>query len=287
MSSRCRNFILLVMLIALASPSVARQEPSRRVLRIAADPNNLPFSDDHFNGFENKIARLIADDLNADLDYTWRPQRRCFFREMFKEGNCDIVMGVPDGFERALTTQPLYRSAYSFVHRAARTDLADLKSLDDSRLRSLKIGVQLIGADGANSPPAHALQRRRMIDNLVGFPIYGDYANDAPPARIIDAVANREVDVAIVWGPVAGFFAKKQTESLTVTPLAEQLDPPALPLAFDICIGVRKNNPALRDEIEFVLLKRRADIEKILREFGTPIVVRDSQISPHLKDETR
>jgi mxaJ protein len=279
MSSRCHNGLLVVMLLALIIAPAARARPDqpKRLLRIAADPNNLPFTDDQRRGFENKIAELIARDLHADIQYTWRAQRRCFFREMFKEGDCDLAMGVPNDFDRALTTQPYYRSAYSFVVRKDRADLADLRSIDDPRLRALKIGVQLIGVEGANTPPAHALQRRNLIDNLVGYPVYGDYAQDMPPARIVQAVAAREIDVAIVWGPLAGYFAKQeQSDPLIVTPLAEQFDPPALPLAFDISIGVRKSNPALRDEIDAVLVNRRAEIEQILRDFGVPIVVRTS-----------
>jgi mxaJ protein len=269
--------ILIAMMIALVAPAGARP---KRVLRIASDPNNLPFSDDQQRGFENKIAELIARDLDADIEYVWRPQRRCFFREMFKEAECDLVMGVPNDFDRALTTQPYYRSAYCFVVRKDRNDLVDLKSIDDARLHSLKIGVQMLGIEGANTPPAHALQRRNLIDNLVGFPVYGDYAQDAPTAGIVQAVAAGEVDVAIVWGPLAGYLAKlEQSNPITVTPLDEQFDAPALPLAFDISIGVRKSNPALRDGVDSILQRRRADISKILSDYAVPVVVRASHES--------
>jgi mxaJ protein len=277
-------------MLMLLAPATARQAPQqhRRVLRIGADPNNLPFTDNEGHGFENQIAKLIASDLDADIEYVYRPQRRCFFREMLKEQQVDLVMGVPNDFERSLTTQPYYRSAYAFVVRQDRRDLADLKSIDDPRLRNVKIGVQLIGDDGANAPPAHALQRRNLIDNLVGFPVYGDYAQEMPPARIVQAVAAGEIDVAIVWGPLAGYYAKLERQTpLIVTPLQEQFDPPALPLAFDISIGVRKADPALRDQVDLILQRRRADIAKILSDYGVPVVVRTShQVEPGKTDST-
>jgi ABC-type amino acid transport substrate-binding protein len=139
-----------------ASPRI--NADGRRVLRVAADPNNLPFSNQRLEGFENKLAALVAKDLGAELEYSWRAQRRGFFREMLKEGRCDLVMGVPAGFEMGLTTKPYYRSSYVFVTRKDR-DLK-LASLDDSALTNLTIGVQLVGDDGANPPAAHALARR-------------------------------------------------------------------------------------------------------------------------------
>src|SRR4051812_33001916 len=174
---------LLVLLVTLTNPtsSAADPAPSRRVLRIAADPNNLPFSNERREGFENKIADLLAQELVAEIEYTWHAQRRGFFRETLKDGNCDLVLGVPNHFERALTTQPYYRSSYVFVFR---TDSGlSLQSLDDPALRGLRIGVQLVGNDGADTPPAHALARRGIITNMVGFTLYGNYRDPNPPAR--------------------------------------------------------------------------------------------------------
>src|SRR5690348_4579607 len=167
MSSRCRRgrrssaagswafLCLSALLLPEPKLAVAQQTPSQhRILRIAADPNNLPFSNERREGFENKIAELIARELNADLQYVWRAQRRGFFRETLKEGNCDLVMGVPAQFEQALTTVPYYRSTYVFVSRTDK-HLA-LRSLDDPVLHRLKIGAQLVGNDGVNTPPVHA-----------------------------------------------------------------------------------------------------------------------------------
>jgi quinoprotein dehydrogenase-associated probable ABC transporter substrate-binding protein len=245
-------------------------EPAARVLRISADPNNLPFTNDRLEGFENKIAQLVADDLHAGVEYHWRAQRRGFFRHALKEDECDVVLGVPSRFERALPTTPYYRSTYCVVTRADR-NLGDLRALDDPRLRGLKIGVQVIGDDGASTPPAHALARRGIVQNIVGYSVIGDYRDANPPARIMDAVAKGEVDVAIVWGPLAGYFAGKQPVKLNVVPLTDEADPASgLPFAFDISMGCRNPDKALRDEINAVIARRRPEIERILDEYKVP-----------------
>lgn len=262
----CSGF-RLCLLIATAtfctrSPAFADQI----ILKIAADPNNLPFSNNRQEGFENKIAALLAHELGAELQYVWRAQRRGFFRETLKDGECDIVMGAPARFERALTTFPYYRSRYVFVSREE--EQINLTSFDDPLLRSTRIGVHLIGDDGFNTPPAHALAERGIITNLVGFTLYGDYAEPNPPARIVDAVAKGNLDVAVIWGPFAGYFAKQQSVPLKVSPVVRGTNDP--PLAFEIAIAVRKGKNELRDRLNQALQRRSGDIEKILAEYGIP-----------------
>lgn len=257
--------------VATAAPTQSPTTQPQRVLRIAADPNNLPFTNDRLEGFENKLAELIARELNARVEYTWHAQRRGFFRETLKgEQPADLVLAVPARFERALTTSPYYRSSYAFVTRKDR-DL-HIESLDDPILKQLKVGVQLIGEDGFNTPPAHALARRGIVDNVVGYSVYGDYAQANPPARIVDAVAKGDIDVGIVWGPLAGYFAQREGVPLDVVPVTPVFDPPALPLAFDIAMGVRKGDKALRDEIEGVLRRKHGEVERILDAYGVPRV---------------
>ncbi len=205
--------------------------------------------------------------MDVEIRYAWRAQRRGFFREALKGGECDLVLGVPSGFERAATTAPYYRSTYVFVTRKDRG--LDIRSFDDPRLKSLKIGVQLIGDDGANTPPAHMLGARGLIGNVVGFTVYGDYAEPNPPARIVDAVADRRVDVAVVWGPLAGYFARGR-DDLALVPVAPEAGPGALPMAFDIGMGVRKGDKALRAEVDAILAARRHEIGKILDAYGVP-----------------
>ena len=239
-----------------------------RELRVCADPNNLPFSNERREGFENRIAELVARDLHANLRYTWWAQRRGFLRSTLKAGLCDVVMGLPSDAEMALPTRPYYRSTYVFVSRADRH--LDVRSLDDPRLATWRVGVQIIGDDYANAPPAHALARRGIVNNVVGYSVYGDYAQPNPPARIVEAVARGDVDVAIVWGPLAGYFADKQAVPMRVVPLLEETDKDGLRYAFDICIGIKKNREDLRDQVDQILIKRKKDIDAILDSYHVP-----------------
>jgi quinoprotein dehydrogenase-associated probable ABC transporter substrate-binding protein len=252
-----------------AEPTPAtRPSPSPNVLVIGADPNNLPFTNDRLEGFENKIAQIIADELGMTIQYDWRAQRRGFFRHTLKQGEAELVLGVPKGFDMALTTAPYYRSTYAFVYRKDRN--LHVRSFDDPDLRNLKVAVQLVGNDGVNTPPAHALARRGIITNVVGYTVYGDYRDETPPARIMDAVVNRDVDLAVVWGPLAGYYTKSHNAPLEVVPVSPDLDPPALAMAFNIAMGVRKGNTALKDRLDAALTRRRADIRKILDDYGIP-----------------
>jgi mxaJ protein len=237
------------------------------VLRVCADPNNLPFSNERGEGFENRIAELLAADLHERLEYTWWAQRRGFFRNTLKAGVCDVVLGVPSSFELAATTAPYYRSTYVFVYRKGKLSVA---SFDDPVLRDVKVGVQLVGDDGANTPPAHALTARGIIENVRGYTLYGDYREPNPPARILDAVAKGDVDVAVVWGPLAGYFARRERVPLAVVPVSPQFDLPFLPFVYDISMGVRRGDEELRQQLDDFLQRRRPDIERILDEYGVP-----------------
>jgi mxaJ protein len=247
-----------------------RQAMERRALRVCADPNNLPFSNQKLEGFENRIAELVAREMNLTVEYTWWAQRRGFIRNTLREGICDVIIGVPTSFELALTTAPYYRSTYAFIYRSDRG--LNIRSFDDDILRNLKIGVQMIGDDSANSPPAHALSNRRIIENVRGYNVYGDYARPDPPARIIEAVVKGEVDVAVVWGPLAGYFTRRQRVSLEVVPVSPEIDIPYLPFVFDISIGVRRGDNEFKEQLEEILSRKRLEIESILDEYNIPRV---------------
>jgi mxaJ protein len=151
----------------------------------------------------------------------------------------------------------------------AQDPLAGL-SFDDPRLRKLRIGVQLVGDDGMNTPPAHALSRRGIIGNVRGYTVYGDYREPNPPSRIIRAVADREVDLALVWGPLAGYFAARSRVRLRIEPVTPWLDDAQWPMAFDISVGVRKDDLRLRHEIDGVLAAHAKEINRLLRDYGVP-----------------
>lgn len=266
-----RKAVVLLLVLAGAAGLLASgvQKPER-VLRVCADPNNLPFLNRRLEGFENRIAELVARDLDATISYTWWPQRRGFVRNTLNAGDCDVVMGVPASYELVLTTRPYYRSTYVFVSRRDRH--LEVRSFDDPVLRRLSIGVQLVGDDYANSPPSHALAARGMVGNVRGYSVYGDYSQENPPAAIVDAVGRGEVDVAVVWGPLAGYFARRQPVQLDLVPVSPQIDLPFLPFVFDISMGVRRQDKDLKEELDRILERRKPGIDAILDAYGVPRV---------------
>jgi mxaJ protein len=250
----------------------AQAETAAAQFRVCADPNNLPFSNRREEGFENRIATLFAEELNAELHYTWWPQWRTFLRNTLRAGECDVVMGVPSSFELVLPTRPYYRSTYVFLYRADAP--FEIRSLDDDILRELRIGVHLIGDDYTNTPPVHALSNRG-ITGLKGYMIYGDdVSKENPPARLVEAVAAGDVDVAIVWGPFAGYFAPRQPVELQLVPVQPQIDLPFLPMVFDISLGVRRGDSTRVRQLEEIMERRRDEIRAIIEEYGIPEVRR-------------
>jgi mxaJ protein len=260
---------------ALALASCA---PHPKVLRVCADPNNLPFSNRAGEGFENKLVDMVAKDLGMQVRYTWWAQRRGYVRNTLKDRRCDLWPGVATQVEMLATTRPYYRSTYVFVTRADRN--LDIRSFDDPHLKRLKIGVQMIGDDSSNTPPAHALARRGIIDNVRGYMLYGDYAQPNPPAAIVSAVDRGDVDVAVVWGPLAGYFAKRAVHPLRLTPVQPWLDGPQWPMVYDISMGVRRNDLKLRDTLDRELDRRAADVENLLAAYAIPRATEQAAGSP-------
>ena len=259
--------IALGVLIGLASPAVAAPDGE---LRVCADPNNLPFSNNAGAGFENKLATMVAQALGQLVAYTWWAQRRGFIRNTLKAEMCDVVMGVPAGYDLVETTKPYYRSTYVFVTR--RDQHLDLSSLLDPRLHHLMIGVHLIGDDGNNPPPAEALGEQGIVDNVRGYSIYGDYRQADPPARLIEAVEHGDIDIAAAWGPLCGYFARRATVPLTVTPVQDGERFAPQQFQFAIAMGVRKGNHALRDRLNAFIDAHRSEIASLLRSFDVPLV---------------
>src|SRR3954470_5546394 len=260
-----RSLVSAVFLVTMAASAAA--EPN--TLRVCADPNNLPFSNRAGEGFENKLAEMVAQKFGKATAYTWWAQRRGFIRHTLKAGDCDLVMGVPAHYDLVETTRPYYRSTYVFVSQTARH--LRLNAIDDPQLRGLAIGVHLIGDDGNNTPPAHALGQQRIIDNVRGFMIYGDYREPDPPARLIEAVEHGEIDVAAAWGPLAGYVAKTSTVPLTVTPIAagERFAPHQF--QFEIAMGVPKGDHALRDRLNDFIAQSDSEIAALLADYGVPL----------------
>jgi mxaJ protein len=219
---------------------------------------------------------LVARDLGATVSYTWWAQRRGYVRSTLEARLCDLIPGTVPGLEMLRSTRPYYRSGYVFVTRANGPQVG---SFDDPALRDLRIGVQLVGDDGINPPPTEALARRGLADHIIGYTLYGDYATANPAGRIVAAVAKGEIDVAVVWGPFAGYFAPRQPVPLTVTPVQPQTEG-MIPMVFDIAMGVRREDTPLKEEVDAALVRHQGEIDAILAQYGVPRLDRSDPAGP-------
>lgn len=237
-----------------------------QALRVCADPDNLPFSSEDGSGFENRIASLLARELGVPLQYEWLPDRRGFVRKTLGAHACDLIVGVPVGFDRVTPTLPYYRSAFVFVQREPAPGEQPLTRFDDPRLRTWRIGVQLIGNDMAASPPGYALARHGAIDNVIGFTLVGD---TPPGQRLVEAVAQGRLDAAVLWGPQAGYYVQRSPVRLR---MSRAVAPPDLgqPFEFAIGMGVRREDKTFLGLLNAVLQRRRGEIDAILSQYNVP-----------------
>lgn len=263
------GFLLLATLGAPPQAAQAQLRPGLQkpgVIRVCADPDNMPLSNQKGEGFEQKIAELIAKEWNARIEYAWWPVRRGFFARALNGRYCDVAIQAPAGFDMAAVTRPYFRSGYVFVTR--KESGLDIKSLADPRLKKLKIGVNILNSDAENTPPAMALSRYGVVGNLTGFPTF--YTDTVRPEDIVEAVAKKDIDVGIVWGPLAGYFAQRSPVPLTLQPLAERDSLTDFPFRFSIGIAVRRRDRGLRDSLQTVLDRKKPEIQAILKEYGVP-----------------
>lgn len=264
--------------LSLPLGAAAQQGPPAvgedRVLRVCEDPNNLPFSNRAGEGFENKIAELLARELGWKLEYTWFPQRMGFIRNTLRgrdpDSNrfkCDLVMGVPTGFELAATTKPYYRSTYAVVYAKGKgldgvTVPEDLLKLDPARLKSLKLGV--VG----QTPPADWLLKHRLFDQVVSYQRQSGDPERYPGEMVEKDLVAGTIDVAFVWGPIAGYFAKRaKSPALVVVPFKPD---PDIRFDFPIAMGVRFGEREWKDRVERLLEANRPRIQAILAAYGVP-----------------
>jgi mxaJ protein len=262
--------IIIVCGTSLPQTAEAQLRPGLQkpgVIRVCADPDNMPLSNQKGEGFEQKIAELVATEWNATIEYAWWPVRRGFFARALNGRYCDVAIQAPAEFDMAAVTKPYFRSGYVFVTRKA--DGLDIKSLADPRLKKLKIGVNILNSDAENTPPAMALSRYGVVGNLTGYPTF--YTDTIRPEDIVTGVAKKDIDVGIVWGPVAGYFAKRSPVPLRLQPLAERDSATDFPFRFNIGMAVRRRDRALRDSLQSVLDRRKPEIQAILKEYAIPM----------------
>jgi quinoprotein dehydrogenase-associated probable ABC transporter substrate-binding protein len=259
------------LLLVLAAALAFAAEP--RDLWVCADRNNLPYSNVRQQGFENKLAEMVAQDLGRTLQYVWWPASPTLARKIFRKGACDIIMGIPsNGYDLAEPTQPYYSSSYLFVSRRDR-HLA-IQSFDDPSLKAVKIGLHVV--DDGFTPAAQELATRGIIRNVKGYSIFGNLAQENPSADLIRAVLRNDVDIAIAWGPLAGYFAQHSTVPLRLTPICAASVKTSLPVFFNISIGVRRDEESLRQQLNQEIAQRRDDIHALLLSYGIPLLNEDS-----------
>jgi quinoprotein dehydrogenase-associated probable ABC transporter substrate-binding protein len=267
-SSFTRTLALCALSMTVAQGAAAQHLPdtvTTDVLRVCGDPGNMPFSERKEDGFENKIAAIIADELKVKLRYYWLTQGPGFVRNTLGTGLCDLIIGQAFGSDLVQTTNPYYRSSYTLVTRAGELD--GINALDDPRLKGKAIGVI------AGTPPVNRMGDLGLVSTMKA---YAPYQLDPSRkfqtvgAEIIGALAAKEIDAAVLWGPAAGWLAKQSGTPMTVVPLLKE--PPRPPMAYRIAMGVRLGENDWKRSLNTVLRKRKSDIDKVLREYDVPLL---------------
>jgi len=241
----------------------------RSALKVCADPSNLPFSDETKEGFENKIAELIGDELSLKVDYTWFPQVIGFVRNTLRAHLCDLVMGTVAGDEIMQTTNPYYFTTYVILYRSDRA-LA-LESLGDPRLQALRLGV--VGG----TPPSDLLVRYDLMSHTKPYALTVDTRVESPTREMVHDVVDGTIDVGFLWGPIAGYYRKHDKLPLTLVALKDE--PGAARMEYHIAMGVRANEPEWRRRINAAILKRQAEITTILRDYGVPLLNEQGELT--------
>ncbi len=236
---------------------------NRQVLRVCSDPGNMPFSNTKEEGFENKIAHIIADELGVPVEYTWFPQAVGFTRSTLLAKRCDVVIGTGQGDPEVLNTNHLYRSAYALIYRP-NNGLDGVDSLHDPRLKGKRIGVVI------STPGSTLVAKARLMAAAKPYRLMVDRRFDSPAEEMTKDIREGEVDAGVLWGPIAAYFANRGGEELVVAPLLK--DSKDNRIAFRITMGVRQGDNEWKRQLNDVIRKRQADIDRVLREYGVPLI---------------
>jgi quinoprotein dehydrogenase-associated probable ABC transporter substrate-binding protein len=234
-----------------------------KVLRVCADPRNMPFSNEDGEGFENKLAELVASKLGKSLAYTWYPQAPGFVRNTLGAYKCDVVMGYPQGNDVVQSTNPYYRTAYALVFRPA-SGLDGVDTLADPRLKGKRIGIV------AGTPPATLLAVNGLMTSAKPYPLVIDTRFDSSSQAMMNDLATGEIDVGILWGPIAGYFAIKANPPMTVVPLVKERSGPRL--AYYISMGVRGADQEWKRQLSRLIAENQPAINRLLASFGVPLL---------------
>jgi quinoprotein dehydrogenase-associated probable ABC transporter substrate-binding protein len=243
---------------------------NRKVLRVCADPANMPFSNQKNEGFENKIADIFGKELGIPVEYTWFPQAMGFTRNTLLAKRCDLIIGTGQGDEMVLNTNPLYRSAYALVYAPGK-GLDGVDSIFDPKLKGKRIGVV------AGAPPGDLVAKAGLMGKAKPYRLMVDRRYDSPAEAMIKDIRSGEIDAGVLWGPIAGYFAKKGGEQLTVVPLVKDAKDGHGRTEFRITMGVRRGDDLWKRQLNDILRKRRADIDRVLLGYGVPLLDEDNK----------
>ena len=258
----CLFSLLLLLASASSQAKNSYETRSKEFLTVCGDPNHLPFSNQQMEGFENRIAQLIADDLDRTLRYRWWPQTIGFVRNTLQVRLCDLVMGVTSVNELLQNTNPYYRSVYTLVYR--KDAGLDIHSLNDPALKNLRLGLV------AGTPPATLISKYGLLDRVRPYQRTVDTRLFSPATQAVEDVAKGDIDVAVIWGPIAGYAASQQKTPLVVVPLPAKED--SVPLAFNVSMGIRRRENNWKHELNQELEKLAPRIQQILLEYGIPLL---------------
>ncbi len=242
---------------------------NRRVLRVCSDPANLPFSNQKGDGFENRIAEIVADELKIPVEYTWFPQATGFIRRTLFAKACDVVIGFAQGDEFVLNTNHYYRSTYALLYRKGK-GLDGVDSLADERLKGRRIGII------AGTPPGDVMTTLGLMATARPYPLTVDRRYESPAERMIEDIRSGEIDAGVLWGPIAGYFAKRGGEPLVVAPLVKESTGPRM--TYRITMGVRQGDDVWKRQLNDVIAKRQGDIDKVLLDYGVPLLDENNQL---------
>lgn len=236
---------------------------NRRVLRVCADPANMPFSNQKGEGFENKIADIVGDALGIGVEYTWFPQATGFIRRTLFAKACDVVIGYAQGDELVLNTNHYYRSTYAILYRKG-SALDGVDSLADPKLKGKRIGII------AGTPPGDIMARLGLMPTAKPYPLTVDRRYESPAERMIEDIRSGGVDAGILWGPIAGYFSQKGGEPLVVKPLIKESIGPRM--AYRITMGVRQGDDVWKRQLNQVIAQNQGKIDKVLLDYGVPLL---------------
>jgi quinoprotein dehydrogenase-associated probable ABC transporter substrate-binding protein len=241
----------------------------RSELKICADPNNLPFSNEKKEGFENKIAELLGAELGLTVDYVWFPQVIGFVRNTLRAHLCDLVIGTVAGDDTMQTTNPYYFTTHVILYRSDKG--LDVSGPQDPRLATMRLGVV------AGTPPADLLVRYDLMAHTKPYALMVDTRFESPTHEMVQDIVDGTIDVGFLWGPIAGYYRKRDALPLTLVPLKSE--PGAARMAYHIAMGVRANEPEWRRHINAAILKHRAEITAILHEYGVPLLNEQGELA--------